>query len=642
MRVRLLIIGLGVAFLLASGFRPGALPYNPGATFSDAVTSHLPAAQFLRSAVLEHHTFPLWRETIMAGQPFAADPLNKTAYPLQWLALLLPPAVHLDLLIALHLLIAGAGMWIWVRSLGLGEWAAGISALAYVLSPRVIGHTGAGHLDLLYALAWFPFLMWAVGRIFHDEPLGGAWHATPLRTTLLVALFGGLILLADVRLSLFAYALTGSYALYQAIRLRQLRRLWRFVPALLLIVLLTLSLTLPLLGWRPYLSRAAITPVDAAIFSLQPAQWIGLLLPTRGGNIETLTTVGLPVLALALIGVIAARRWFWAAAAGIAALYALGINAPFWSLLVKLIPALLWFRVPSRAWFVVALIAPLLAGYGAQWLIDHRWQRGRLIAFAGTVAALLIGGYMLLSVPTINGWSILIGGGGFGVILLLANRLRGERLGLALIVIVFADLAIIGAGWLEWRDQSAWLPPDQVQLADRLTELGAYRVYSPSYSLQQQVAEDYHLRLFGGIDPFQLSGIAVAVEQGGGITASGYSVTLPSLIGMQGDDPATANRIAIPNTAVLGRWGVTHVVSAYPLNSAALELVDQAGGVYVYANHDPALTTAFDVLPAWASGWQDLPAAATVAALNQLTLIAALVSGVTLLLLAVALMKVRH
>ena len=168
MRVRLLIVGLGVAFLLASGFRPDTLPYNPGATFSDAVTSHLPAAQFLRSAVLEQHTFPLWRETIMAGQPFAADPLNKTAYPLQWIALLLPPVYHLDFMIALHLLIAGAGMWLWARSLGLGEWAAGISALAYALAPRVIGHTGAGHLDLLYALAWFPFLMWSVGRIFHD------------------------------------------------------------------------------------------------------------------------------------------------------------------------------------------------------------------------------------------------------------------------------------------------------------------------------------------------------------------------------------------------------------------------------------------------------------------------------------------
>ncbi len=645
MRVKLLIVVLGAAFLLASGFRPAALPFTPGALFSDAVTSHLPAAQFLREAVIDQHTFPLWRETIMAEQPFAADPLNKTAYPLQWISLLLPEVYFLDLMVALHLLIAGAGMWIWARSLGLGEWAAGISALAYALSPRVIGHTGAGHLDLLYALAWLPFLMGSVGRVVHD-PIGVEVRHIALRDLLVVALFGGLILLADVRLSLFAYALAGSYVLVEAVRLKRLRRLWRFVPAGLLILLLTLALTLPLLAWRPYLSRAAITPQDAGIFSLQPTQWIGLLLPPQGGNIETLTSVGLPVLVLALIGTVAARRWFWAVAAIIAALYALGINAPFWTLLVKLIPALLWFRVPSRAWFVVALIAPLLAGYGAQWLIDQRIRRGGLFAFAGMLAALLVGGFMLLNVPAVNGWSILVGGGGIGVLLLLAQigRLAGDRLMLALIVLVFADLAINGVAWLEWRPQSAWLPPDQVQLAERLTELGAYRIYSPTYSLQQQVAEDYHLRLFGGVDPFQLSGIAAAVEQGGGINQQGYSVILPPLIGVQGDDLATANRDAILNTAVLGQWGVTHIVSAYPLNAAALERVDQVGDTYVYANRDPALTTDFAASPAWVAGWQALPDAATITALDNLTLTAALVSAATLLslLIAVVLLKVRH
>ena len=119
--------------------------------------------------MLDDGAFPVWRETILAGQPFAADPLNKTAYPLQWLALILPPVIHLDLMIMLHLLIAGAGMWVWARSLGLRVEAAALSALAYALAPRVIGHTGAGHLDLLYALAWFPWLMWSVGTLVEAD-----------------------------------------------------------------------------------------------------------------------------------------------------------------------------------------------------------------------------------------------------------------------------------------------------------------------------------------------------------------------------------------------------------------------------------------------------------------------------------------
>ncbi|MFN8564467.1 MAG: hypothetical protein U0703_23255 [Anaerolineae bacterium] len=133
-----------------------------------------------------------------------------------------------------------------------------------------------------------------------------------------------------------------------------------------------------------------------------------------------------------------------------------------------------------------------------------------------------------------------------------------------MIVVVFLDLAIAGRGWLEWRTHDVWLPPDQVHLAERLVELGAYRVYSPTYSLQQQVAEDYDLRLFGGVDPFQLSGVVAAVEQGGGIADPGYSVVVPPL---NSDDLALANRDAVPDAAALGRWGVTHVVAAYPLDA---------------------------------------------------------------------------
>ncbi len=632
MRVRLYALAIAAAFLILSGFRPGTLPYTPGAPFSDAVTSHLPAAEFLRQSVLDDGAFPVWRETLFAGQPFAADPLNKTAYPLQWLALIFPPVLHLDLMIALHLLIAGAGMWAWARSFGLRDSAAGLSAVAYVLAPRLIGHTGAGHLDLVYALAWFPWLMWSIGQ-------GGARCAVPLRRLLLLALFGALILLADLRLSLFAYALAGAYAIYEALRLRQPRQLMRFVLPLLLIAVLTLSLTLPLLGWRPYLTRGDLTSQDAGVFSLTPAQFLGLILPPRGGNVETLTYLGIPVLALAILGAVTARKWFWAAAAGIAALYALGINAPFWSLLVRLIPALLWFRVPSRAWFVVALIAPLLAGFGAEWLLDHRSQRGVLIALIGGAVALSGGVFLALSVPAINGAALAVGGGGLAAIYLLASsgRLRGEPLAWALIGVTALDLAVSGGGWLEWRMSDAWLPADQVQLAERLTQLGAYRVYSPTYSLQQQVAEGYHLRLFGGVDPFQLSGLVAAVEQGGGISGAGYSVVVPPLTG---DDRSLANHDATPDTATLGRWGVTHVVSAYPLDLPQLEPLDVIGGIYLYANRDPALQTHFDGVPAWASG--DLPDPQTVAELNRLTEIAALISGAALFGVLAVMVKVRH
>ncbi len=641
MRLKLIVAAFTAAFLILSGFRPNTLPYTPGQPFSDAVTSHLPAAEFLRASILDDGVFPVWRETIMGGQPFAADPLNKTAYPLQWLVLILPPVLHLDVLILLHLLIAGVGMWMWARSFGLRDEAVALSTLAYLLAPRVVGHLGAGHLDLFYALAWFPLLMWSVRLIVDDA---GAHGCAPLQRSLYVALFGGLILLADVRLSLFAYLLAGAYTLYEAMRTKQMRRLLWLIPVGVVVIVLTLSFSLPLIAWQPYLSRGAITPGEAGVFSLDPIQLaFGLFLPVRGGNIETLTYLGLPVLVLAIIGAINARKWFWIGAAGAAALYALGSNGFFWSLLVRIIPALLWFRVPSRAWFVVALIAPLLAGFGVQQLVDHPPRQSTLIALIGTAVALVVGAFFAFSMKSINGLAIIVGGGGIGLAVLLAasGRLRTDRLALVLIAVTFLDLALSATGWLEWRSQEAWLPPDQVALAEKLIQLNAYRVYSPTYSLQQQVAEEYHLRLFGGVDPFQLNGIVAAVEQGGGIKDTSYSVVLPPL---QGTDLAKANQLAVPDTAVLAEWGVTHVVSAYPLTVPNLTQVDQADGVYIYANHDPALTTSFGSTPAWPSGWSGLPDAAAVARLNQMTQTAALISGAVLIALlgTLGVLKVRR
>src|SRR5215207_2193524 len=125
MSLKLALVGLGVVLLIFLSTMPDMLPFfRSDVHYSDSVTAHWPSAVFFRTSLQKDGEFPLWRETTMAGQPFAANPLNKTAYPLQWLLLQPFPIVsastfHLNLLIALHLLIAGSGMWLWLRSLGL-------------------------------------------------------------------------------------------------------------------------------------------------------------------------------------------------------------------------------------------------------------------------------------------------------------------------------------------------------------------------------------------------------------------------------------------------------------------------------------------------------------------------------------------
>ncbi|MDZ4767803.1 MAG: hypothetical protein SGJ24_01625 [Chloroflexota bacterium] len=570
------------------GFRLDGLPFTPGARYSDAVTSHYPAALYFHRS-LRAGEFPIWRETFFAGQPFAANPLNKTAYPPQWVAALLEPLAHLNLMIMAHIGIACAGMWTWARALGLSRAAAGLAALAFTLSPRVMAHTGGGHLDVLYALAWFPWLMWGV----RDLVSGQGWGAT---RTIRAGLIAAVIVLADVRVSLFAFALAGAYgaALLRGQHERVVA-LVRVMCAALLIGLLTLVLTVPLTLWTPYLTRAALTRADAALFAMQPGQLIGVLFAPTTGNLETLAYVGVPVVLLVLIAVFRAprRHALWISAIAFAGLYALGEAGGLWILLVEAIPALLWFRVPARAWLIAALLLPLLAGHGLDALLtDARRGRGNLIALIGAAgliaggASVLIGGFLAVGavVGLLTGGVLLI-----VVTVYRAGRLDSRMLRSAAILLVAVDLVLFARHWVEWRGESQWMKPAQVELGETLSALNPGRIYSPTYSLETQTAAIYDLRLFGGVDPFQIAAVSKAIQRAGGITFDGYSVVQPPLIGIVGDAVETANRDARPDPALLGEWGVTHVVSAYRLDVPDLALVDRIDAFYLYENRAPVL-----------------------------------------------------
>jgi hypothetical protein len=83
MRPKFALATLGLFFLIATGFRPDALPYiRSNARFSDAVVAHWPNALFLRESILNRHEFPIWRETTLAGQPFATTSSKASRRPL--------------------------------------------------------------------------------------------------------------------------------------------------------------------------------------------------------------------------------------------------------------------------------------------------------------------------------------------------------------------------------------------------------------------------------------------------------------------------------------------------------------------------------------------------------------------------------
>ncbi len=603
------------AFLFAVGLGKDSLPFPPKANFSDAVTSHWPNALFLRQSVLDDHTWPLWRPLLMSGQPFAANPLNKVWYPPQWLVFLLPPIVHLNLLTWVHLVIAGVGAWAWSGATGLKTWPAALVGLGYAFGPRLIASVGAGHLDLIYAAAWYPWLLWSVYRLVQPVPAR--------RSEIGLAIFAALCFLADVRMSAYAFAVAAVYALWRWVFLPD-ERTWavlrRLGSRLMAAVLLTAGLTavqwVPLLLYRADLSRNDIRLEDAAINSLSAGRWLGLLIGDHGGSWETLVYVGISTLLLALVALIMRPRVLgvWGVLVLIIMLYAMGDRFVFWTALNRLIPALRWWRVPPRVWLAAALILPYLAGWGAQLLAEN--PPDRRAARLGTVA--LIGGGMVcgvfgtLTLSSQLDLTALLGIFALpltALVMLLAilRRVRPQTVMPLFTLLVAADVLWIDRTLIEGRSQREWLDPYR-ELAAYLHDDGATRVYSPSYSLPQQAAAYWNIPQFGGVDPFQFSSYVEAAQAATGVSVSGYSITIPAYEADESEQDtdveegatserdmlATANRGAPISPERLGQWLVSHVVSAFEIDASGLELEAHIGDAYVYRN-----TLAPDVSLVW-------------------------------------------
>jgi len=589
------------AFLLAVGLGGDRLPTPRDADFSDAMTSHWPNALFLRRSVLEDGVLPLWRPSIMSGTPFAANPLSKVWYPFQWLVLLLPPGWHLNMLIWLHLVLAGVGARAWARATGLPDGPAMLAGAGYAFAPRVIAAAGAGHVDLVYAAAWIPWLLWAVERVLNGP--------SERRATLWLGMFTALCLLADVRLSAYGLALAAVYALWRwpAARRRKQAALYLLAAGLLAAGLSAMQ-WVPLLLWRADLSRAGLTPHDAALFSLRAEDWFGLFFGDHGGLGEMLVYVGISTLALALAAVLLRPRplLFWLAVVLFAGAHAMGENFVLWRALVEIIPPLRWWRVPPRSWFLAALIVPYLAAWGAHLLATNPPDRraARLLVTATLGGGMACGAFSLAALSADLGWGTAIGTLALPLVALtmalaLGRVLSSRALLIAFAAIVLADMLWIDQSLVVGRSPREWLEPYR-PLAEYLRETGAVRVYSPTYSLPQQAAAYWEIAQFDGVDPFQSTAYVEAAALATGVPADGYSVTIPAFVPddesqTEQETLATANCRAPIRPDLLGAWLVTHVVSACPLSADGLTLETQIGGVYVYRNsYAPRVTLDWD------------------------------------------------
>ena len=592
----LLFIAMALLWLWPLAFNPAGVVFAPNSQYSDLLITHLPNALFIHKSVATWHQIPLWNPDILSGMPISGDPLAGLWYPPLWLAILLPLPLTFNLLAAAHLAFGGWGVWRLARWERVDEWGGVGAAVAFSGTPALVGHYALGHVTLLMAVCWTPWLLVAVHRVadtvIRDDRNWAAWAGTAGAVL-------GLVFLVDPRWSVPAGLLAGALAVRLLVgRGRPVGVMFRGLRSGGLAAFIGVGaagvLGVPLYQLAALSTRSTLTPADTLTLSLPPARLLSLFVPDMGGYPEWMVYLGLGSLALALTAVVLRRpgAWFWSGVAVGGWLLAVGGATPAYAAAARLIPGLSMLRVPPRFLMLSALAVAVLAGQGLTGLYgaDHtpRARAVRRVSLVGfgwlalAVTALLASQFV--GVSTGAGRDLAIAGafgGSYGVILFVQRwSTTSPKIQAWLwIGILGVELALVGGSLQQVKSAStsAGLPAGVDKVVP--SAYGVSRVFSPSYAVPQRAAVQAGLELADGVNPLQLRTYWEDMASATGFDAAGYSVTLPPF---PAGDPAKAWGVNL-DAARLGRLNVKYVISSYPLQAANFDQIE-GGAVNVYLN----------------------------------------------------------
>ena len=468
---------------------------------------------------------PLWNPYVFAGAPTFAG-FGDLFYPTAWLRLFLPTAFAIDLGFVVHFLLAGFCAYRLLRLLGLSWLASLIGGTSYQLSGVVISLVSPGHDGKLFVTALLPLML--IGLLLGIRRR--RWEGFAL-----LGIATGLALLSpQYQMTQYALVTSGLFALYLAFvepeGLTPRERWLALAGAIGGLVLgfgVSMIQVLPFFHYIPVSPRAETGGYEWSTSYAMPWSHIPeLVIAGFNGAYETYwgpnflklhsEYLGLPVVALAVLGAGSDRRKLVGWLGGIGILFllvSLGGGTPFYRLWYAIVPYVNKTRAPGMALYIVALAVSGLAALGVNRLERGAGKRVLQTAlgaagFAGLLAAAGVfgsiaeglartaqaaGGRASLDAAVAAQASIRLGalGSAVGLALVagvglafLAGRIRGRAFAILLTLIIGLDLYRAGRGFWHWSR-----PEQEIFMVD------------PIVAHLKQVAPPYRLLDFGGFYP---------------------------------------------------------------------------------------------------------------------------------------------
>lgn len=366
--------------------------------------------EFAATTLRTTGSFPLWNPYQFGGMPFVAAMHGDIFYPTFLLRMVMPTDVAMTLGFMLHVFLAGAFTYLFLRKARFGFPAAFVGGLAYMLSGHIATYVNPGHDGKLFVAAFFPLLLWAILAWVRDGKLWGMGA--------IAAIVGLDILSPHPQLLEYSLLAGGAYAIVLAVglvrdgdadRSTAIKRLAGALVAVAVGLAIGAVQYLPVrdyVGWSPRASGIG-TYERATSYAKNPQEIFNAYLPEFTGILnhywgpngihfqgDYSGAVVLLLAALGLGGMRSDRRsrdlWFWAITVVVALLWALGGATPFYKIPFYLVPGTKYFRAPDSVFFVGTLGIAVFAARGVERALRGLVTRRFVTAWVVFAAAIVV------------------------------------------------------------------------------------------------------------------------------------------------------------------------------------------------------------------------------------------------------------
>lgn len=384
-------------------------PENP---ILDAVQQFYPWRLYAARTVAEGD-IPLWNTQMLSGTPFVGNNQSAVFYPETWLHYAIDPLKALGWATLVFYLVAGWGMYLFLRIIGARPTAGVIGAVCFIFGGFFTGWLTFPALRSV--AAWLPLAL--IGVELAVRRRRGAWLG-------LTALAVGLQFLAGhLHISIYVLLTLGAYAVFRlAVLAREgERRIALQLAALTVAAMITGGLLAgcqlgPTFEFTQFNYRVeGLNYADQVHHALALPQALLALMPDIFGNpvdgnhwgpelntlwgkayrsyMETSWYLGIAPLLLALTGLCVRRdgqRWFWLCVGIFALLLAFGTPAN--ALLRWAVPGYDQLAGVGRALVLVCTAGAILAGLGAEALMRRGGEQKAMTGLLVVTFVLLVGG----------------------------------------------------------------------------------------------------------------------------------------------------------------------------------------------------------------------------------------------------------